>query len=407
MNAQARRATIVRKPVLKRVLDTHPLAKHAAYTVVDAAFAGAKRIGLDPRSRRMPFAGNVARASRFVELDPPHEVIVRGPTAWADDESDRYSKLWQRVARGYSVQSCGILELPSARFHLPSGTVSVGGRLPSETIGLVDFPFRWQYLDALRALWAPARRIGDGYLLTLQQSGNYYHWVCEVLPLAYALMRDERWGDLPVYVGADLPKFVFEFLRLLGLEPYCRPLPPGVYAANVLRVPTFPGLSSSPSPEHLLTVRRACLDAVGPSPQPRRRLYISRSDAPDRRIANEAELLRGLADLGFERATLSDKSVPEQIRLFQTADIVLAPHGAGNTNILFAPSDCLVTEIMGPSIYSWSFMAIASTLGQLYGYVGCAERGRDLVVDPSAVRRVVESLLRARDGARCDQLVAE
>jgi hypothetical protein len=393
--------------VLKRFLNTHPLVKRAAYAAVDAVFAGAERTRLNLRSRRTPFLGNPAHRVRFLELDPPHHVIAHPPTAWADGETDRYSKLWQRVARGYPLQSCGILEIPSARFHLPSGTVSAGGSFPSETISLIDFPFRWQYLDAIRALWAPARRVEDGYLLTLQQSANYYHFVCEVLPLAYALMRDERWGDLPVYVGADLPEFVFEYLRLLGLERYCRPLRRGVYAADTLRVASFPGMASCPSPDHLLTLRGACLDAVGPSVQPGRRLYISRADAPDRRIANEGELLRAIADFGFERATLSDKSVPEQIRLFQTAEIVLAPHGAGNSNILFAPSDCVVTEIMGPSIYSWSFMVIASTLGQLYGYVGCVERGRDLVVDPSAVRRVVESLLRARDDARSDRLVAE
>jgi capsular polysaccharide biosynthesis protein len=252
----------------------------------------------------------------------------------------------------------------------------------------------------VRALWAPAPQVDDGYLLTLAGSANYYHWVCEVLPLAFALKRDDRWGDMPAYVGATLPKYVFEYLRLLDLERYCRPLPRGVYRAEKLRVPTFPGLSSSPSPAHLITVRDACLEAVGPPAGARRRVYISRSDAPDRRIANEHELLPVLADFGFERATLSDKSLPEQIRLFQSAEVIVAPHGAGNTNLLFAPRDCIMIELMGPTIYSWSFMVIASTLGQLYGYVACAERGRDLVVDPSNVRTVVESLLQTREGAR-------
>jgi capsular polysaccharide biosynthesis protein len=280
--------------------------------------------------------------------------------------------------------------------------VSVGGRFPAETISLIDFPFRHQYLNSVRALWAPARRVEDGYLLTLQQSANYYHFVCEVLPLAFALKRDDRWGQLPVYVGADLPGYVFEYLRLLGLDAYCRPLPRGVYAADTLRVATFPGLSSLPSPKHLLAVRQACLDAVGPSTRPRRRLYIRRTDAPDRRIVNEPKLLSALADFGFEPTTLSDKTLPEQIRLFQSAEIIIAPHGAGNTNLLFAPPDCVMIELMGPTIYSPSFLVIASTLGQPYGYVGCAERGRDVVVDPSAVRTVLDILLRARDAVRPD-----
>jgi capsular polysaccharide biosynthesis protein len=135
---------------------------------------------------------------------------------------------------------------------------------------------------------------------------------------------------------------------------------------------------------------------MGPNPQPRRRLYISRSDAVDRRVVNEDEVLGAIADLGFERVTLSGLSVAAQIRLFQTADIVLAPHGAGTANILFAPADCLVTELMGPAHVATCFMILASTLGQLYGYVGCTQRGRDLAVDPRAVRRVLDDLLRTR-----------
>jgi glycosyl transferase family 61 len=367
--------------------------KRAAYPIIDAIFARLDETELSIKGRRVPF---VPDGARFTELDAPYHAVIRGPAAWDDGERDDFSKVWQRVARGYYLYACGILELPSARFHLPSGTVSVDGKFPSETIGLLDFPFRWQYMDALRTLWAPARRVEDGYLLTLQQSSNYYHWVCEVLPLAFALMRDERWGELPVYVGADLPGFVFQYLRLLELDRFCRPLPRGVYSANSLRVPTFPSMANSPSPHHLTILRDACLKAVGPSREPRRRLCISRSDATARRVLNEGQLLRAIDHLGFERVTLAGLSVVEQIRLFQSAEMVIAPQGAGNTNLLFAPGDCVITELLTPQINTWSFMAIASTLGQLYGYVGGTQVGDDLVVDVTIVRRVLEQMLEAR-----------
>jgi hypothetical protein len=367
--------------------------KRAAYTIFDAAYTRLDKTEINVRGRRVPF---VPDGARFTELDPPYAAVIRGPVVWEDGERDDFSKLWQRVARGYPVYAAGILELRPARFHLPSGTVSAGGKFPSETIELLDFPFRWQYLDALRTLWAPARRVEDGYLLTLQQCGNYYHWVCEVLPLALVLMRDERWGEMPVYVGADLPRFVFEYLRLLDLDRFCRPLPRGVYSANCLRVPTFPSLANSPSPRHLIMLREACLKAVGPSREPRRRLCISRSDATARRVLNEDQLLRTIDDLGFERVTLAGMSIVEQIRLFQSAEMVIAPQGAGNTNLLFAPADCVVTELLTPAIYTWSFMAVASTLGQLYGFVGGTQVGDDLVVDVTVVRRVLEQMLEAR-----------
>jgi Glycosyltransferase 61 len=381
---------------LNRLLNKSPVARTAAYSLIDAALAKADDY-LHLRRRRAPLLGSAGSDRwRFLALEPGAEVSVQGPAAWEDGETDRYSRVWQRVARPYRLVPAGILELSDARFHLPSGTVAVDGTLPSETIELLDFPFRWQYLDALRTLWAPARHVDDGFLLTLQQSGNYYHFVCEVLPLAFALKQHARWGKQPAYVGEGLPRFVYDYLRLLDFEAYCRVLPAGVYDANVLCVPTFPGLSSSPSPAHLKKVRDACLQAVGPASRERRRIYVSRADAPDRRIANEADLLGVLTEFGFERITLSNLSLVEQIRLFQSADVIVAPHGAGTTNILYAPADCVVMELMGPTIHSWSFMVIASTVGQTYGYVGCAERGRDLVVEPDVVRDVLERLLRAR-----------
>jgi len=370
--------------------------------VADAVFSRIERSGVNLHGRRTPFvhAGTAIPGARFRKFQSPADVVVRAPAAWEDGETDRYSKLWQRVARGYPVYAGGVLDLTDARFHLPSGTIAVGGRFPAETIELLDFPFRWQYLDAVRALWAPARRVGDGYLMTLQQSSNYYHWVCEILPLVFTLRQDAQWGQLPVYMAAELPAFVFQYLRLLELDRHCRMLPRGVYVADSLRVPTFPGLAESPSPEHLLRLRSACLEAVGPATGPRRRLYVSRADAQGRRVANEAALMAALAPLGFESVTLSGKSAIEQIRLFQSADIIVAPHGAGNTNILFAPEDCIVMELLGPSLYSWCYMAVASAIGQVYGYLGCAETGVDLVVDPALSRSVLERLIEARKSIR-------
>lgn len=380
----------------RKLLNKNALVRGMVYAASDAALAKAEHY-IRLRDRRTPVVRNAStRNVQFVELEPGSDVTVRGPAAWEDGETDRYSRLWQRVARPYPLLAAGLLELRPGRFHLPSGTVSVDGVFPAETIELLDFPFRWQYMDAVQTLWGPARHTDDGFVLTLQQSGNYYHFVCEVLPLAFALREHARWGQLPAYVGEGLPRFVYDYLRLLDFEPYCRVLPRGVYEANFLCVPTFPGLASSPSPQHLLKVRDACLRAVGPASPRRRRIYVSRSDAPDRRIANEPDLVAVLAEFGFETVTLSGLTLAEQIRLFQSADVVVAPHGAGTTNVLFAPNDCVVLELMGPTIHSWSFMVIASTLGQTFGYVACEERRRDLVVKPRVVRDVLDRLLQTR-----------
>jgi hypothetical protein len=86
-------------------------------------------------------------------------------------------------------------------------------------------------------------------------------------------------------------------------------------------------------------------ERVGVKPAPRRpgnRILISRAGAASRRIRNEDDLLQALSPLGFERYRLETLPVEEQIALFQDAECVVAPHGAGLANLVFAPETAVV-----------------------------------------------------------------
>jgi capsular polysaccharide biosynthesis protein len=284
------------------------------------------------------------------------------------------------------------LTLEQGRFHTPSGIVSAGGFFPAETIPLDGFPYSWQFLDAMRAARATAAPVSDGYLLGLQLSGNYYHWVAEVLPLLFLIEAHDPAGELPIYLGADLPRFVREYLDLLRPGRRFVWLDRGVYSADRLLVPTFPGGAEWPSANHLLAVRRKVLSALELVPEPRRRLLISRGDALDRKVLNEAELFESLSGRGFEHVTLSHLSASEQIRLFAEAELVVAPHGAGTANLLFAPRECRVVELLGQNHVAACFLIAASVVGQRYGYIECRERQRQLVVEPAEVHSLIEAV---------------
>jgi capsular polysaccharide biosynthesis protein len=346
------------------------------------------------RKRVVPFAGSDRSGSRFDTLEGLGEVHVSPPAAGIDRFSPGFSAVWSRVTPSYSLAACGILTLERGRFHAPSGIVSADGLFPAETIPLDGFPYSWQFLDAVRTVRATPTPIGDGYLLGLQLSVNYYHWVAEILPLLFLIEAHDPAGDLPIYLGADLPEFVREYLELLRPGRRFVWLDRGVYVAERLLVPTFPGGAEWPAANHLLAVRRNVLSALGLAPRPRRRLLISRGDALDRRILNEDELLESLSGRGFEHVTLSHLSAVEQIRLFAQAEIVVAPHGAGTANVLFAPRECRVIELIGKNRVAACFMVAASVVGQRYGYIECRERQRQLLVKPAEVH----SLIAAVDG---------
>jgi len=77
------------------------------------------------------------------------------------------------------------------------------------------------------------------------------------------------------------------------------------------------------------------------------KLYISRGDVKYRRVLGEKELISKLEKIGFREASLSGMPISEQIKLFSTAEVVVAPHGAGLTNIVYMNEGASVVEITG------------------------------------------------------------
>ena len=82
--------------------------------------------------------------------------------------------------------------------------------------------------------------------------------------------------------------------------------------------------------------------------KPFRKLFISRNDAPARKIANADEVFMALN--GWETVTLSDMPVQRQIKIFSEASHIISPHGAGLLNIVFSPPGARVIEIAQKSL---------------------------------------------------------
>jgi len=138
-------------------------------------------------------------------------------------------------------------------------------------------------------------------------------------------------------------------------------------------------------------------DQVGDSREPQRpgnRILISRAGAVNRRISNENQLLRALTPLGFQRYRLEALSIEDQVALFQDAECVVAPHGAGLANLIFAP-DTAVVELFGSRFVVPHYYLLTKALGLSYAFIqGHSEnRDSDMRVDPDHVLHTVEKLL--------------
>jgi hypothetical protein len=203
-------------------------------------------------------------------------------------------------------------------------------------------------------------------------SGNVFHWLIESLPRLFSL------ASYPEPITLLMP----DTLPAARREQLVACLPPNVALRLVptgirLRVERFvlPSFLTTqwdfayPPADHLAYVRDRLLQAAGLSPQvaPGERLYISRNRARARRVVNEAAVLGVLRPLGFRPYHLDELPFVEQLRLFRDAPIVIAPHGAGLANLLFAgriPVLEFTSRVVSPVYF---FLALA--LGQDYRYL--------------------------------------
>lgn len=79
--------------------------------------------------------------------------------------------------------------------------------------------------------------------------------------------------------------------------------------------------------------------------KPTKKICISREDTPKRKILNSNELHQELSSKGFEIIIPGNFTAEEQIELFNSSEIIVAPHGAGSANYIFTQADCKILEL--------------------------------------------------------------
>lgn len=194
---------------------------------------------------------------------------------------------------------------------------------------------------------------------------NYYHWLFDGLAKLAIL---ERTGITPDYYYAPTRcRFHLDSLALMGI-PEEKILPMEQYptlCAQELIATSFPAMSSpAPWVSDFLRQKLAPKKQAGS-----RRLFLSRKAAPCRRIVNEEALERLLMKEGFECIEPGHLTLTEQIALFGQASIIVAPHGAGLSNLLFCPSETRVLEMLTPRYLAPHYWILSNLLGLRYAFL--------------------------------------
>jgi capsular polysaccharide biosynthesis protein len=271
---------------------------------------------------------------------------------------------WKFGARvSHTTPPIFLADLPNARVVGKAGFVVA----PDETV-LADVSLEW-YIPPERhsllfrpCLPTPQILAGTSVALAVASGDAYYHWFVDVLPRLAVL---EKAGIHPSQVdhfilnGGNLP-FQQESLDKLGIASNRRVPTSRPFHAKCERllVPSRAGISGNPPSWVVEFLRERFRTAMSDGRQGLR-LYISRGRAKYRHLTNEAEVRALLEGLGFQTVHLETLSFHEQVRLFSSAEAVVAPHGGGLTNIVFCPPGAKVIELFSPRYVNECFWVLA------------------------------------------------
>jgi hypothetical protein len=129
--------------------------------------------------------------------------------------------------------------------------------------------------------------------------------------------------------------------------------------------PTYGDYAFSPSPL-LKDYGQDIASRVAPASQMRSKVYISRKDTDKRRMLNEEHLESILREKGYEIVSLSGKSFSEQVSIFKAAEKIVAPHGAGLSNLVFCASGTEIVEMTNHTYINPCFSALGQVLELAY-----------------------------------------
>jgi capsular polysaccharide biosynthesis protein len=334
------------------------------------------------------FAEACGPDSELLELPAPVPNALARPPQHLES---RLHPTFEQLLEPLEVREICVAVLPRARLETahglvvaPGGSVLGASAWDAEKLaasGVLERQPRWKH------------RLRGRHASIVAQFGGYFHWLTEALPRIAAL-RLVGLDEVPLIVRSQLSRVHHESLELLGVERWI-PYRDGL-APDVLVWPR-PVAATGHPPRWACVWLREQLLGGGPPPA-RERLYISRRDAASRRVGNEAEVLALLRREGFEVVQPERLTLAEQAQLFSGAAVVVAPHGAGNANVLFSEGAILI-EFFEPGYVNGCFYSLSQALGHPYWYLmGEREEAADIRVPVERLERLLAAAIGTQPG---------
>lgn len=322
------------------------------------------------------------------------------PLKLADLEFDflETRNLENEVQRAFVVQTNGLslIKVPESVVCSPKGYSFFGDVVLEESNSRGGYASDSVALDRVSP-W-PVRRPpgGGGVLLDASvpkfffrlRFANFYHFLLESLP--ELLLVQGSFQNIHVLLPPNLPNFATDNLPRAVSSTNFEILEKGQWRVRN-QVVTTVERSRTPHSVALQSLRAAFPfepKSAGPP------LYVSRSGS-SRGLRNEPELEDYLVRRGFRVFRSDDLSdLKRNAELFGSANLVIGPHGAGLSNVVFCAPGTTVIEFSAPHRVSELFAGLCHRLGLRYFLEFTTVTGFDDHGDGYQVVRLLEEFFR-------------
>lgn len=233
-------------------------------------------------------------------------------------------------------------------------------------------------------------------------SDLYAHWIVECLTrLEGVELYYQKTGDRPkLIIEKDAPFWKIQSLEMMGYRPEDCIYWQG-YKAKVNRL-VIPSNRREQRRQSIKGCRwvgervLSNLNFIETSDIPLSPyIIISRRKALCRRVINEDELNQSLANKGFISYVLEDLDFPTQVKLFAQAKIIVGPHGAGFSNMIFSKNP-IILEVLG-STPNYFFYTLAKGLGFQHGFMLCEPQKDDMIVNCNKLNKLLDCMINKVD----------
>jgi len=299
-------------------------------------------------------------------LAPAEKVVI------ADPRDDPFVPIGKYYREGCFVRPpIFVADVPEARLHVGTGMVCT-----RDWEIMTDLEYRLSgYPELRKRKPRHLTRLAGTYTTIFSWNGdNFGHWMFDFLPRFHSLAKAEPNAKITMIMPDDLRPALresFESVLPRNFVVEYRPRDTWLQLENFIWPSMISGRCNFFLPaEYFDAIRRPIFSRFGLSErhQKTERIFVTRRHAQTRRVLNEPAVGSLLARYGFKSYELSELSFREQVELFHRAEIVVGPHGAGISSIIFS-GDIRLVVFYPTQVPQNHWHTLARGLGQEHHFV--------------------------------------